>query len=105
VHKLAEALYKHRDEALLKIPDDVPAQNHATLLRLVRTIVIARDAYEQAKAAGRAPRQPSTIRYDGKRMTRLAFIARNQKCSLVDAANLAVDRLYQSVSAKATLPR
>jgi hypothetical protein len=100
VHNLALELYRHGDEGRLLVPADVPAARRPELLRLVRTIVIARRAYERARKHGIAPKKGTAVKLDSKRATRLETMARLLNCSQQAAVNEAIDRLYQSVTAR-----
>ena len=101
VHNLALSLYKHGDEGSLVIPRDVPQGKRGELLRLVRTIVIARRQYESARNQGKAPKRGATVTLDSKRATRLEDLARLLNCSQKDAVGTAIDRLHQSLTARA----
>lgn len=100
IHNLALKLYKHGDEGQLVIPLDVPKDKRGEVIRLVRVIVIARKRYEAAKAAGKAPKKGSVVKLDSKRSQRLETCARLLNCSQQDAARTAIDRLYQSLTAR-----
>jgi len=100
VHNLALQLYKHGKEHLLSIPEDVPKENQGKLIVLVRTIVIARRRFEEEKRLGNVERKGSAIRLDGRRMAKLVDLTRLLKCSQQDAANQAIDRLHQSLTAR-----
>lgn len=100
IHNLALQLYRGRDESKLIIPKDVPVKNHNEVLRLVRTIVIARDNYEKAKSKGLAPRKGSALKIDGKRMTRVDALVKILGGSQRDVVHMAIDRLYQSLVSK-----
>ena len=101
VHNLALELYRTKDEQALRIPPDIPKDRRPELLRLVRTIVIARQKYEEARSKGKAPKRGAVMKLDSKRATRLETMARLMNCSQQDVANAAIDRLYQSLTAKA----
>ncbi len=98
VHTLANELYRTGREDKLTIPADVDAP--ALALKLVRTIVVARRAFEAERKAGKVERKGSSVRFDGRRMTKLADLARLLGCSQQKAAETAIDRLHQSLTAK-----
>lgn len=101
VHNLALQLYRHGDEGRLRIPPDVPAESRPELLRLVRTIVVGRRAYERARQRGAAPKRGGVVKLRSQAATRLEACARLLNCSQQDAVEVAINRLYQSLTGRA----
>lgn len=108
VHTLALALYKHGDEQkiLAQIPSDVPKDKVALTMNLVRRLVIGRKTWEAAQRNSLAPKKGKVVvTLDSKRVERLdrltSLLSQNgKKVSRERVLQLALDRLYQSQTAK-----